>query len=240
MNRDTARLKAVLVLTAAIAFAVSPFLVSGFDGFDPSDFPIPQEAPAVQPAGYAFAIWGVIYVWLIVHAFWGLVARSDDPDWDQPRWPLFGSLALGASWLAVANASPPAATVQIWAMLILAIAALARVPERRERALLAMPVGLYAGWLTAASWVSVGLMLGGFGLTGETAAAIAALAGATATAALVLLRLGGGPLYGAAVAWGLLAIAVANLPERPLPALLAAVAAGLAGWLAYRTARRPG
>jgi hypothetical protein len=47
-------LKAVLTLLAAIAFLLSPLLSSGFNGFSPGQFPIPQIDPPVQPAGYAF------------------------------------------------------------------------------------------------------------------------------------------------------------------------------------------
>jgi len=54
------RMKAILLFTAAIAFAISPFLVDGFNGFAPDQFPIPQIDPPAQPAGYAFSIWGLI------------------------------------------------------------------------------------------------------------------------------------------------------------------------------------
>lgn len=238
MDRDTRRLKAVFLFSAAIAFAVSPFFVTGFNGFDPTDFPVPQEDPPVQPAGYAFSIWGPIYLWLIVHGGWGLFARSDDAGWDAPRWPLTGSLALGASWLAVANAAPLAATVQIWAMLLLALMALFRTPPRQERWLLSAPVALYAGWLTAASWVSVGLVLAGYGLTGQTLAALMALTGAVATGLIVQMRLGRAPLYGAAIVWALVAVVVANASGALSLALVAALGAGAVGYVALRAARQ--
>jgi len=75
---DTRRLKAILTLAAAFAFVVAPFASSGFGGFDPNLFPIPQDRPPVQPAGYAFAIWGPIYLALLAHAAYGLFARGDD------------------------------------------------------------------------------------------------------------------------------------------------------------------
>ena len=34
-------------------------LVPGFGGFDANQFPVPQVNPSVQPAGYAFSIWGL-------------------------------------------------------------------------------------------------------------------------------------------------------------------------------------
>jgi hypothetical protein len=233
---DTRRMKAVLVAAASLAFAVAPAAFP-FAGFDPDLFPTPQADPPVQPAGYAFAIWGPIYLWLLASAAFGLVRRGDDPGWDRPRWPLAGSLIVGAAWLAVAQTSAIWATVLIWAMLALALLALARTPER-DRWLLRAPLALYAGWLTAASWVSIGLVGAGYEIwLGQIGWAVASLLGALVTAGLVLTRLPRIPLYAAAVAWALVAVAVANVGEAwGLVALALAGALAMAG-LGYRNAR---
>jgi hypothetical protein len=147
---DDRRMKAILIAAAALAFASAPFWTDGFGGFDPNRYPDPQIDPPVQPAGYAFAIWGPIYLWLLAHAGFGLFARDEDGPWDRTRWPLFLSLAIGASWISVAQRSPILATILIWIMLAGALMALMRTPAR-DRWLLAGPLGLYAGWLTAAT-----------------------------------------------------------------------------------------
>lgn len=238
MDRDTRRLKAILTITAAIAFAAAPFFAPGFEGFDPEAFPVPQRDPPVQPAGYAFAIWGPIYLWLLAHAGWGLLARADDADWDRPRWPLFASLALGASWLVVAGQAPLVATVQIWAMLVFALLALFRISPDREPLLLAAPVALYAGWLTAAAFVALGLVLAGHGLLGEATAATLCLAGAVALGLAVQVRFGRAPLYGAALVWALIGVIVANAGRAPVLALLAALGAAAVGLAAFHAGRR--
>jgi hypothetical protein len=222
-------MKAALLAAAALVFAAAPLAVP-FQGFDPDLFPVPQTDPPVQPAGYAFAIWGPIYLWLLVSAGFGLVARAESPDWDAPRWPLLGSLVIGASWLAVAQTSAVWATVLIWAMLLLALLALLRTPER-DRWLLRAPVALYAGWLTAASWVSIGLLGAGFGLgPGETGWAVICLLGALAMAAAVQLRRPRAPFYGAAVIWALVGVVIANAgPHWGVAGLAAAGALGVAG-----------
>ena len=87
-----------------------------------------------------------------------------------------------------------------------------------------VPIGLYAGWLTAASSVSIGLLLGGFGVgTGILAAVIALILALMLSIALMLSRPGalGLPV---AVIWALVAIAVSNLPDGP--AVVLALAAG--------------
>lgn len=209
-------------LAAALGFAASPFLGDGFNGFSPDQFPVPQDDPAVQPAGYAFALWGVIYLWLIFGAVFGVIARRQDAGWSRVRGPLVASLLVGAAWIPVANASVPWATVMIWAMLVTALLALMRAPSR-DGWWLSGPVGLYAGWLTAASSVSVGLVLGGYGWLPEVAAAVVALALALVIAAAVLTLRPGALTYAAGVIWALIGVVVQNMGDgSPLTLGLAA------------------
>ena len=207
-TQDTARLKAVLVLVAAMAFALSPFLAQPFTGFDPAQMPIAVDDPPIQPEGYAFAIWGVIYVWLLALAGFGLIRRDTATDWDDGRWPLIASLTIGASWIAVALAAPVTATVLIWAMLGGAVWALARAP-RRDRAWHALPLGLYAGWLTAASCVASGTVAMGYGLGGQVTLSWVMLVVALVLSVTLTLRLRV-ITYPIAVAWALVGITVAN------------------------------
>ena len=202
-------LRAALLLLAALAFAISP-LFSSFDGFDPGLYPVPQEDPPAQPAGWAFAIWGPIYLWLAAHAAFGLWRRREAREWDAPRGALALSLAIGAPWLWVASFSPLAATAMIWGMLAFALMAALRTTTAADRWILMPPVALYAGWLTAASCVSVALALAGWGIAGEVPAAWIALALALSIGAAVQWRLARAPEYGAAVVWALAAIAVRN------------------------------
>ncbi len=206
----TRRMKAILVLAATLGFVLAPALTSGFGGFDPDLFPIRQDRPPVQPAGYAFGIWGLIYAWLLVHAGFGLLRRAEDRGWDAGRWWLIVSLAVGASWISVANANAPMATVLIWVMLLGALGALWLSPAGRDRWLAQAPVAIYAGWLTAASWVAVGFMLGGYGVLPEAWAATLCLVAAFGMAAAVQTALPRAPEYGATVIWALVAVAVAN------------------------------
>lgn len=218
------------VFIAALAFAAAPFFTP-FNGFDPSAYPIPQYNPPVQPAGYAFAIWGLIYVWLIISTGFGAIRRLDDDDWAPHRLPLLISLGVGSIWLWVAGQSPVWATILIWIMLITAIAAVLNTP-RRERILLRAPLGLYAGWLTAASWVSIGLLGAGYGITFEERGwAILCVFAAFAMAAWVIMRLKSAIFYMAGVAWALVAVAVKTAQTTPIVALLAGLGAMALGLL---------
>ncbi|WP_299549500.1 hypothetical protein [uncultured Tateyamaria sp.] len=197
------------VLILALTFAASPFWVPSFGGFDADQFPIPQVDPPVQPEGYAFAIWGVIYLWMIAGAAFGVMRRWNAPDWTEMRLPLAVSLGVGSVWLPVAVRSPVWATVLIWVMLISALIALWRSP-RLDPWAAAWPVGLYTGWLSAASCVALGLLLAGYGLTSEQTAAWVTVSAAILLAFAIQRSLGRAPTYGIAVIWALVAIAVQN------------------------------
>jgi hypothetical protein len=214
---------AIAAFILAGLFALSPLFVTDFGGFDPAQFPVPQEDPAVQPAGYAFSIWGPIYLWLLVGLGFGLWKRRDDAQWHDMRLALIPSLGVGAVWLGVAVASPVWASVLIWIMLVCALLALFRAPLH-DSWFAALPVGLYAGWLTAASCVSLGLLGAGYGFLSGTAAAIAALLLALVIASAVQNQLMRTPSYGLAVVWALVAVVVENLGQANMT--VAALAAG--------------
>jgi len=204
------QLKAWLTLVVTLTFVTSPAFTSPFSGFTRDQLPIPQINPPVQPAGYAFSIWGLIYGWLLVSAMYGMLRRRTDGAWDRARTPLIASLALGTPWLAIANRSPIGATVLLFAMAVCAIVALLRTPDA-DRWWLRAPVAIYAGWLTAASFVSLGSTAAGYGvLTNGLGWAFLGIAMALGVAVLVQRRLPGAPGYGGTVIWALVGIMVAN------------------------------
>lgn len=226
------RTLSLLVLLAAVAFAVSPMVSNGFGGYRPDQFPIPQADPPIQPAGWAFAIWGLIYAWLIAGSAFGLWKRADDPDWQPMRPALLVSLALGMFWIETAHRTPIGATILIVAMMVPAVLAFLRA-ERHDPVWQVRPVALYAGWLTAATGASLGLVLGGYGILSEQAAAILCLAGVTAVAVAVQAARPAEWAYPAGVIWALLGIVAANLSPANLPVL--ALAGAGAMLLAYRS-----
>ncbi|MDM7460021.1 MAG: tryptophan-rich sensory protein [Paracoccus sp. (in: a-proteobacteria)] len=214
---------AIILLIGAIAFALSPVIFPEFAGYRPDLFPIRQDQPPVQPAGWAFSIWGVIYAWLILAAGYGLLRSRDSDAWRPARLWLLGSLLVGFFWIPVANRMPGLATLMILAMLTGAAVAMLRAPrEDPWRGVLA--IGLYAGWLTAASAVSIGIWLAGHGWLAPVPAAIVCLAGAAALAFWLQTLRPDVWTYGAAVVWALVGVLVNNLDGRSgLVAGLAAI-----------------
>ncbi len=227
------RAGAILVFIAAVSFALSPIVSGGFGGFAPDRYPVPQVDPPVQPVAWAFSIWAPIYLWLIAHAGFGLFARADATDWQAARGPLFISLAIGTFWIPIARISPIWATILIWAMLVSAVVALVRSPAR-DRWLAASPVGLYAGWLTAASFVSLGLLSAGYGVLAAVPSALAAILGALVFSAAILLRRPE-TAYAAGVIWALIGIVAAQGPTRVT--VIAALGCALIAALTWNRAR---
>ncbi|WP_333714921.1 hypothetical protein [Yoonia sp.] len=203
------RYYALITLVLTITFVVSPALTSPFSGFRADQLPIPQIEPPIQPAGYAFAIWGLIYGWLVVSAVYGIAKRKTNPAWNRARLPLIVSLGVGTPWLAIANASAVWATVTIFIMAAGAIMALLRAPAK-DHWWFKVPVGIYAGWLTAASFVALGSTAAGYGvLTDATGWAYIGITGALVVATPVILRTAA-PSYALTVIWALVGIIVAN------------------------------
>ena len=205
-----AMVRAVILLIATIAFGVAPFITPPFTGYAPGMFPVEIARPAIQPAGYAFSIWSVIYSWLIVHAVYGVWKRKDRPAWDAVRLPLALSIGIGAVWLGIANGYPITATVAIWVMLGGALLAFLRADPKADRWLLSAPTAIYAGWLSAAAAVSLGVILAGYGVLSDTNSAVAMLALVLAIAVSVQMARPRMPVYGLTVIWALIAVVQVN------------------------------
>lgn len=232
MNSPVAR---ITVLLAAIQQIAAPGILFA-DGFG-GRFSGPQVASPAEPAGYAFAIWGVIYTGCLAFAVVQLLPRFRDlPVLARIRLPAIALFLGSTAWLAAARFGPSWATVPIiWAMLVAATACL--VPLARTAALpFAIRVtglwslGLYAGWLTAACFVNAATILPAWGVTpfGLGAAHVGVLmVGGAALVALVVLRASAGALpYTLAVVWALVGIIAANrAPDGAAAVLWAAVAA---------------
>ncbi len=214
--------KALILLVATVAFGVAPFVTPPFTGYDPALFPVRIERPSIQPAGYAFSIWSVIYLWLAAHAVFGLWKRSEDPAWATVRVPLTVALVVGAVWLWIAGQTAIWGTVTIWIMAGAAILAFLRADPDRDRWMLSAPTAIFAGWLSAASAVSTGVLVAGYGWLGDTAAAAAMLALVLAIAVTVQMRRPSMPVYGLTVIWALIGIIVVNRSDN-------LTVAGLAG-----------
>lgn len=219
-------MKSLLILIATAAFIAAPTVTPPFTGYDPGLFPVRIERPSIQPAGYAFSIWGLIYLWLLVSAVAGLWRRNE-ATWARPFLPHLAALLLGTIWLAIAPLYPILATVTITVMAACTWAAFLRADDGADRWLQQAPLGLFAGWLTAAAAVSNGILLGGYGWLSDTATALVMLAVALIIALVIQSRRPRMPSYFAAVIWASIGVAVVNWQANPVAAWAALAGAAL-------------
>lgn len=210
----------VLVLILAMAFAASPLLSPNFAGYRPEQFPVQVSNWPAQPAGWAFSIWLLIYAALIFAPAYALVRAPQDEDWNRSASPLAISLAIGVFWVPVAGSSPLLATVMIIPMLAFAIAALSRSgPPLWQN----IPLGLYAGWLTAANGAAISVILAGYGITGAQTGAVLMLCVVLVVGLLVSAALPRTWPYRAGIIWALAGVIAANVTPLNLTVVLLCV-----------------
>lgn len=196
---------------------------------------------AFTPAGYAFAIWGVIYTAFIVYGVQSLrLAQRREPVYDALALPLVAANVLGTAWiLAYTRDYLGIAVILIVASTVVGgimFAQAARYAPARNSRWLRVPFGLYFGWITVAAIACIAQWLQARGWVargdGETIVTVAFLAMATAAGFVVAQRYHE-PLYPAVIAWACFAIFVAQRDTSDVIAWTALAAAlVMAAWAA--------
>ncbi|TGD92365.1 hypothetical protein [Methylobacterium nonmethylotrophicum] len=240
-------------LTAALAQAAVPAL--GYAGslgrtVDPRYQVI--KTPVV-PATYAFSIWSAIFLTGLVYAIeQARPSRADDPLLRRIGWLTAAAFAANAVWSVLAQLEYPLVLtgltllVGVTAILLAADRVFRSEPAIRgsDRWTVALPVGMLAGWLSVAIFANWSVVLADWNFAdrpSRTLQALAFLAGAGLTAAVMIRRTGGAWPYVGVVAWALVALIVGNV-QRGDPALAAASAVllillGALTWRVRRHAR---
>lgn len=94
MNDRNAR---IIILLLAVGFAVSPVLSNGFGGFYTESFPVQVDRWPAQPVGWAFSIWGLIYLGLILASVWALWRPETMPGWGALPGPMASACSSACS-----------------------------------------------------------------------------------------------------------------------------------------------
>lgn len=236
---------AMVLLAAIAAVATAPLLSLLGIGLTAQTF-ADNGDQTLRAAGYAFSIWGVIYLGMLAYAVWqALPATRESRALRAVGWPSVIAMAGCGAWLVAASLDVKLATVVI----IVASAAfmitglLQAAPFRQElsrigRLLIFWPLGLLAGWLTIASALNILTVLTAWDIITPAVAMPAAIAGILSVlvvGALVLSRLGH-LAYGIPIAWGLVGVWVAERSDKPVVASTAMAAAVVMAALVLRSA----
>jgi hypothetical protein len=106
-----------LVLMAAGQQIVMPFVLNPFGGDDYSASANSTDS-AIAPAGYAFAIWGGIYLGALVFAWWqALGGGRTDAAAARAAWPALGLYSGSSLWLYCAAIGPLWGTMPLLAVM---------------------------------------------------------------------------------------------------------------------------
>ncbi|MDP9364412.1 MAG: hypothetical protein M3Q10_09355 [Chloroflexota bacterium] len=207
----------------------------------------------VEPALYAFFIWGVIFSLSLAYAVYqARPSRREDPLLRRIGWFTAAAFACTGVWSVFVPREQTLSAFGVflvaWVCLLVAylrVAGSERRAGRGTRWLVALPIGIFLGWVTAADLVSAhaALVEGGYLAPGGTAeAAVGAglllLGGVLAAGVVAAGRPGpvqGYAAYGGTVLWALAGVVVNQYGVEPLTAgaaLIAAVPVALAlgGW----------
>ena len=245
-----------LIVLASTIFAI----IIGYSqtaigwGQTPAEFAADSDA-TLKVASYAFAIWGIIYLGLLVYAVRQVLPQTGESEMiNRFGWPSVVAL-LGIGWWIVASAFDweLMTIVLIFGAAAALIAPLLANASRirllgrgdRDRWMTVVPLSLLAGWLTIASPVNLLTVLTG---NGDLPAVLPAtgwalVAGACASALGLFVswktRLLSYPLP---IAWGLLGAFVAEQERNPTLAfpILALAVVTLLGGLWFSLRLRPG
>lgn len=172
----------------------------------------------VTPAGYVFAIWGVIYALIgVFAAYQALPSQRDNPRLQRLGYAFALSCVCNAAWLfAWHYLQIPLAWVLIVALLITLIACYERlrgpVRSRAEWFAVRLPFSVYLGWVTVATVANTAIVLVDAGVDGGSAGPLwgaVALTAATAVGVTVLLRRDD-IAFAVVLVWALIGIAVAQ------------------------------
>ncbi|MEM9192285.1 MAG: tryptophan-rich sensory protein [Myxococcota bacterium] len=178
------------------------------------------------PAGYAFSIWGIIFLGLLVHAgyqLW-LAFRGEDPDFFRRLgpWLILTNLANGAWVVAWLTEFTGLSVLILASMFVFLSIAMWRLDMEtwdapfRIIALVWWPLAIYAGWVTVAVLANLSAYLSKTGIVPGTSAtwAIAMIAIATGVNVVLIWRRNLRE-HALVAVWALAAIAVRQWGETP-------------------------
>ena len=229
----------LLVLLLSLAMPV----VSWFSqqaAFGPTNKEISDQYPTlVVAAGYAFAIWGLIFALDLVYAAWQVTgARRRNATLGRVApWAAAG-FALTAAWMPLFSMS------QFWLCLLVIFAATAclvrcawllsrdPVPEKGQRVLAWLPLSLHAGWLSLAAFLNLAQVVVAYQLLPVDRQLPWSLALFALAAAMLLAlnqRMRGNAAYVLAALWALVAVYVKQSGHD-------LAGAGVAAWVALAIA----
>ncbi|GAA1435758.1 hypothetical protein GCM10009616_33710 [Microlunatus lacustris] len=248
---DSDRIRSTAVAVTAVAQAVvglgSRFVVDAENstGAISDDFRSP-----VTPAGYAFSIWGLIYLaCLVLAVYQALPAQQDRAVHRRTGWWLVAAFTMATLWVPVFSTRTLWLAQVVILLLLAALTVAVRravhsgpATDRTEQFAFRLPVTLYLGWVTLATVAGFGTTFRALGMPGRgivvTLVSLLLILAATAFAVVVVGRFTALAGFTFTAGWALVAIVVATPSVAVTVAAVLALLA-IAAVLVIRTGRSP-
>ena len=228
-----------LAVLAAAVFAVAVPVIQGLTGFGLSQAEFAAAGDqTLRVAGYAFSIWGLLYLGLLIYAGRQALPQTGESVLiNRMGWPSVVAFFGIGFWIIVAALDLKAASVVVIVAALLALLAPMLVSARtirttgameRDRWFLIWPLAALAGWLTVAAplnLITTATALDALPSSlsptvwAVSAVAVTTLIGLVVTWALRTLA------YPLPMAWGLVGAFVAEQEIKPVAAFVALAAA---------------
>ena len=233
MNNQRIKQILVIVATAGVIF-INYLAAAGYVNNITPEAVSEKYPTLITPAGYAFSIWGLIYLGLVVFAVYQALPRMGEK-FKSLRTIYILSCAANAAWIYCWHHDLIVVCLGIifglLATLVLINIKLQNPETYGEYWLVNLPFGLYFGWVTAATILNatvalVYLKVRVFDSTAVIAGTILLFA-ATAFGIIICLRQKN-YFYPLAIAWALTAIAVKHSAQT---LLVSAAAVGVSACL---------
>ncbi len=211
----TDRLRAILVLLATIGTIVFNTLAANglVGGVTPAEISDRYPTP-ITPAGYAFAIWSVIYLGLVIFSIYQLLPTKMGR-FRSIRSLYIISCALNCGWIYFWHNNQIGLCLGIISALLLTLFfinwRLKQTTSLGEYWFVKAPFSIYFGWVTAATLVNFAIFLRSINadISNGTWITIAVILIALAATLGVIIRFRlSNYLYPLAIAWALTAIGV--------------------------------
>jgi hypothetical protein len=223
-NSTSERLKQFLVLFATLLIVFVNYLAASGYINDKTPAEISEKYPSlITPAGYAFAIWSLIYAGLIIFSIYqALPSQTFNARFRRIRTLYIVNCAANCAWILLWHRE------MIWASLVMIFVLLstlvfinanlrnAEMAAVTETWIARVPFGLYFGWVTVATILNFTLALVSSGVktldSMTTTFALILVVATTILGILIRLKLSSAA-YALAMAWALTAIAVKHGSE---------------------------
>jgi translocator protein len=179
------------------------------------------------PAGYVFAIWGLIYLGLLAFGIYqALPAQRDNPRLARIGWLFIISCVANCAWIFLWHYLLFTLTGLVILILLACLIGIylrlgigqARV-STAERLCVDAPFSLYLGWVSVATIANLTDVFNTWGVSGTGPAAVAwavALLAVGVVLAAAMRYLRGDAVFGAVIVWAFIGIAVKQAGTPPV------------------------